>query len=275
MGRPAAWKPPIVPRPPARRRPFYTEYAWAYDILIDRPVRKECAAIVGWFIDRHILPGAEILDAGCGTGRYAIELARRGYRVHGIDLAPDLLEVARQRPILPSHVSFEPGDMLDLPHHQYDGVLCRGVLNDLLDDPSREQAFSMFGHALRPGGVLILDVREWTGSVERKEREPLFRKRVSTEHGELTFSSQTTLDEHARRLLIAERHELLCDDVRHVAEFSFAMRCWEQEELRALLARHGFDDVQSFGAYDPQIGIGTTDRLVIVSSRGDPPGARP
>jgi len=27
------------------RRPFYAEYAWAFDLLIDRPVRKECAAI--------------------------------------------------------------------------------------------------------------------------------------------------------------------------------------------------------------------------------------
>jgi hypothetical protein len=56
------------------RRPFYAEYAWAYDLLIDRPVRKECAVIAGWLIDRGIPPGAEVLDAGCGTGRYAIEL---------------------------------------------------------------------------------------------------------------------------------------------------------------------------------------------------------
>ena len=62
-----------------RRRPFYTEYAWPFDLLIDRPVRQECAVIAGWLLDRGALPGSEILDAGCGTGRYAIELARRGY----------------------------------------------------------------------------------------------------------------------------------------------------------------------------------------------------
>jgi len=77
------------------RRPFYADYAWAFDLIIDRPVRKECAAIATWLIERSVLPGARLLDAGCGTGRYAIELARRGYAVHGIDLSPELVNVAR------------------------------------------------------------------------------------------------------------------------------------------------------------------------------------
>ena len=77
------------------RRPFYAEYAWAFDLIIDRPVEKECAVIAAWLVGRGILPGAEILDAGCGTGRYSRELARRGYIVHGVDLSPELIEVAK------------------------------------------------------------------------------------------------------------------------------------------------------------------------------------
>src|SRR5258708_38983025 len=76
-------------------RPFYAEYAWAFDLLIDRPVEKECAVIAAWVVGRRILPGAETLDAGCGTGRYSRELARRGYVVHGVDLSPELIEVAK------------------------------------------------------------------------------------------------------------------------------------------------------------------------------------
>jgi len=56
-------------------RPFYGEYAWAFDFLIDRPAHQDCAAITAWFGERGVLPGAALLDAGCGTGRYASELA--------------------------------------------------------------------------------------------------------------------------------------------------------------------------------------------------------
>jgi hypothetical protein len=47
------------------RRRFYTEYAWAFDLIIDRPVRKESATIVSWLIERRVRPGADVLDAGC------------------------------------------------------------------------------------------------------------------------------------------------------------------------------------------------------------------
>src|SRR4029453_10213020 len=151
-----------------RRRPIYAEYAWAFDLLIDRPVRKECAAIATWLIDRGVLPGAEILDAGCGTGRYALELARRGYVVRGVDLSPELIHIAT-RAIGDSvgRVSFDLGDIAHLPTSRYDAILCRGVLNDIIDDADREVVFKAFAETLQSNGVLILDVREGGASWDR------------------------------------------------------------------------------------------------------------
>jgi 2-polyprenyl-3-methyl-5-hydroxy-6-metoxy-1,4-benzoquinol methylase len=80
----------MIDRPTPSRRPFYTDFAWAFDLLIDRPVVKECAVIATWLQQRGVRPGAALPDAGCGTGRYSIELARRGYVVHGIDASPEL-----------------------------------------------------------------------------------------------------------------------------------------------------------------------------------------
>ena len=248
------------------RRPFYAEFAWAFDLIIDRPVRKECAAIAAWLVGRGVPPGAEILDAGCGTGRYAIELARRGYVVHGIDLSPDLIEVAtRAIGDSPGGVSFSVGDITQLPASRYAAILCRGVLNDIVDEAVRGAAFAAFAAALQSNGVLILDVREWGASFERKTREPLFRKRVSTERGELTFTSVTALDRGNRKLLIAERHELVEAGETRVSDYQFVMRCWEIDELEGMLARHGFADISWFGAYDPAVAIGATDRIVVVA----------
>jgi SAM-dependent methyltransferase len=193
-------------------RPFYGEYAWAFDLLIDRPVHKECAAVTAWLIERGVLPGATLLDAGCGTGRYTGELARRGYLVEGVDRSSELIETARQAGRGRGHsVSFRVGDLLALPAAQYDGILCRGVLNDFVDEDARRSVFAAFARALRPAGVLILDVREWEATRDRKRREPVFRKSVATDRGTLTFTSTTALDPERHQLLLSERHTLVND----------------------------------------------------------------
>jgi SAM-dependent methyltransferase len=254
--------------PAAGARPFYTEYAWAFDLIIDRPVRKECAAIASWLIERGVLPGAGLLDAGCGTGRYSWELARRGYRVHGIDASPDLLHVATQPEAdRTGAVSFAVGNILTLSVGEYDAILCRGVLNDFVEDEDRDGVFSSLSQALRPGGVLVLDVREWETSAARKLQEPLFRKRVETGRGLLTFTSVTSLDAERRRLVVYERHTLAHGGQERSSDYVFVMRCWTREELALSLTSHGFDQVAYFGAYDSAVEAGRTDRIVAVAQR--------
>src|SRR5262249_13169828 len=141
--------------------------------------------------------------------------------------------------------------------------------NDIVDDAGRDAVFAAFGEALQSNGVLILDVREWAASVERKTREPLFRKRVSTDRGELTFTSVTTLDHENRQLLISERHELNKQGGERISDYQFVMRCSERAEIELLLARHGFGKVAWFGAYNPDVPIGSTDRLVLLAQRCD------
>ena len=252
------------------QRPFYGEYAWAFDLLIDRPVAKECTAIARWLVDRRIVPGARLLDAGCGTGRYAIELARRGYVVEGVDQSPELIDVAKRSAVhQPGSVSFQVGDLLALPDHRYDAILCRGVLNDFVDTESRDAVFSSFAGALRRGCVLILDVREWEATRDRKQREPLFRKTVDTDRGRLTFTSITELDPGRQQLLLSETHTLVDDAGEHSRDYRFAMRCWTRTELESVFERLGFGLVEYFGAYDPAVHAGATDRLVAVAQLSD------
>lgn len=61
-------------------------------------------------------PGQRILDVGCGGGRYARALADRGYRVTGVDLSADLLEVARENsPLLPGKPDYFRCDIRRMP----------------------------------------------------------------------------------------------------------------------------------------------------------------
>jgi magnesium-protoporphyrin O-methyltransferase len=71
------------------------------------------------------LHGKRVLDAGCGTGAFAVEAARRGAEVVAIDLSPTLVNLARER--LPAglagSVDFHSGDMLSPSLGQFDHVV--------------------------------------------------------------------------------------------------------------------------------------------------------
>jgi magnesium-protoporphyrin O-methyltransferase len=73
------------------------------------------------------LVGQRVLDAGCGTGALAVELAKRGACVVATDLSPTLIHLAKER--LPKDlnggkIDFVAGDMLDTSLGKFDHVVC-------------------------------------------------------------------------------------------------------------------------------------------------------
>jgi len=98
----------------------------------------------------------DALDAGCGTGFLAFELAARGHRVTGVDFAPAMIaearRKARERGVT---VRFEEGDIEQLPFDRgaFDLVISRHVLWTL---PHPEAAIDEWVRVLRPGGRLVV-----------------------------------------------------------------------------------------------------------------------
>ncbi len=76
------------------------------------------------------LTGRRILDAGCGPGVMTAELARRGAEVVGVDISPQLIEIAKRRldPVHGHRVQFRSGDMLAADLGRFDHVLAMDSL---------------------------------------------------------------------------------------------------------------------------------------------------
>ena len=103
--------------------------------------------------------GGSVLDAGCGTGRVAIELAQRGFDVVGIDLDPAMLDLARDKaPGLPwiegdlagTVVADEAGE-----RRRFDAVVAAGNVMIFLERGTEAAVVANIAAHLRPGGVLV------------------------------------------------------------------------------------------------------------------------
>ena len=106
-------------------------------------------------------PGAAVLDAGCGTGRHAILLARLGYRVTGVDIVPEAIRRARELADAEGvEVGLVVGDATDpgtlgMPGATFDTALDVGLFHSLSDDDA-ERYVAGLAAAVRPGGTALV-----------------------------------------------------------------------------------------------------------------------
>ena len=99
-----------------------------------------------------------ILDLCCGPGRHAIPLARRGYRVLGID--NNAAQISRAAALAPPGSAFQTHDVRDLASltGEFDGVINMWASFGYFDDATNSEILRQVSARLRPGGRAIFDV---------------------------------------------------------------------------------------------------------------------
>ncbi len=99
-------------------------------------------------------PPARVLDAGCGTGRVAIELARSGYDTVGIDAEPSMLDAARAKA---PDLEWILGDLSNaaLPEGHFDLVVAAGNVMIFLELGTEAAVVSNLARTVVPGGLVV------------------------------------------------------------------------------------------------------------------------
>ncbi|MFW5419914.1 methyltransferase domain-containing protein [Nocardiopsis sp. CNT-189] len=144
-------------------RPAHMEATRAsYDAIAAAYDEHFADQLSGKPLDRAVIAGfaelvrgtGPVVDAGCGPGRVTAHLASLGLDVHGVDLSPGMLAVARR---LHPELRFEEGSMtdLDLPEGGLGAVVAWYSLIHLLPEEV-PGALAGFHRALVPGGRLLL-----------------------------------------------------------------------------------------------------------------------
>jgi len=146
----------------------FRNYARYYDLLYrDKDYAAEARYVDG-LIQRHAAGATDIMDLGCGTGVHAIEFAKLGYKVHGIDSSDDMLQRAQSRqsqlqPELAARLNFSPGDICTYrAGHQFGVVTALfHVVSYQVSDEDLAQVFATAAKHLAPGGLFLFDC--WYG----------------------------------------------------------------------------------------------------------------
>jgi SAM-dependent methyltransferase len=198
---------------------WYEEWFWsdAYTVVYDHRDEEEAERLIN-LIERAIDPSpqAYILDIGCGRGRHARALARRGYCMTGVDLSEEAIEEARAEAAaedLDATTSFQVGDMREpVCEDCADGVVNLFTsFGYFEEDTENQRALAAMATALRPGGWFLQDflnapvVADSLGASEHETEEGVrihqdrwiengrVNKKITIEHDDGTDSFQESV----------------------------------------------------------------------------------
>ncbi|MCX7047114.1 MAG: methyltransferase domain-containing protein [Candidatus Sumerlaeota bacterium] len=204
-------------------------------------------------------PGATILDLCCGPGRHSLELARRGFRVTGVDITASYLEQARALAKQENlDVEFIQEDMRRFERRgAYDCVLNLFNSFGYFDDPEDDRRALLAMHrSLKSGGALVMDLFSREVAVRNHRRQDWY-----FENKDLFFMVRRALLRD--QTWIENRWITMRDGARR--EYVFGHRLYGEDELATLLRECGFRDIQTYGDFTGAAFTEQSTRLILAA----------
>ena len=205
--------------------------------------------------------GKNVLDLCCGPGRHSIPLAKRGFRVTGVDRAKFLLDKAKAKAKAAKvKIEWIQADMRDFVRPgSFHIVLNLLTSFGYFDDKDQDVAVlrNMFV-SLRPGGTCVIDVggKEWLARIFQPTTSRLLPD------GTLLVQRHEIFDDWTRI-----RNEWILIRKGRTKSFRFHHTIYSGQELRERMERAGFADVKLYGDLDGGAYGSNAQRLIAVGRK--------
>lgn len=218
-------------------------------------------------------PGEHVLDVPCGNGRLSFELAKRGYRVTGIDISPEFVDEARSRraqAVDPSadadgidsraEADFALGDMRSIEGESvYDGAYCFGNSFGFMQYDDMENFLSAVARALKPGRRFIVNTGMAAESVL-----PDFEEQSCHEIDDIVM---TVKERYLAEESCIDSEYIFEQDGRKESRFA---KHWiyTVAEIQRMLKRAGFKVIECYGSLECEpYKLGSRELFVVSAAR--------
>lgn len=204
--------------------------------------------------------GSAILDLYCGYGRHAIELAKRGFQVTGVDATQAFLDIAAQKAQEEQvPVAFRLCDMRELDYNnRFDAVINMFAAFGYFTDEENAGVLQRVADALRPEGLFLIDLlnREWMvrNNLNRYWRHPsgdyVLSYKVELKHGIVTM----------KRVLVNQ-----VTDTK--TQYEFVLRAYSLPEMEFILDKSRLKIKATYGGFDGRAYGAEAPRMIILAQK--------
>jgi SAM-dependent methyltransferase len=214
------------------------------------------------FIHRQLqLPiGARVLDIPCGNGRLSLALARQGFQMSAVDIAPEFIEEAFANSMEGGlDIDWQQREMRDLPwKSEFDGAFCFGNSFGYLDDEGNSEFLKVLSGTLKAGARFVLDAPAIAECLL-----PHVQPHRAMEIAGIKVEIDTRYDTGQRRMF----NDFTFTRNGQTEKRPSSQRIYTHQELVNLLADSGFEFSKAFSSTDDAPFEAGSQRLLLVATR--------
>jgi len=250
----------------------FNKYAAYYDsIYQDKPYEHEVMQLEKFIKQYSKIPVSNIVSLGCGTATYEILLAKKGFKIVGVDVSDDMLKIGQEKVhanSLNSKISLLQGDIRDINlDNKFDLVLMMfNIAGYLHTQKDFRMVTKNVQKYLKPGGLFIFDA--WNKPAVEQD-PPSDRQRTIKQGGKLiTRKTKGFLDKQNK--LVKIKFEILEQvgdkSIKTVSE-NHPMRYWEINKIQRILNTEGLQFIKATSFHDPNKSISDKEWDMYVIAR--------
>jgi ubiquinone/menaquinone biosynthesis C-methylase UbiE len=194
---------------------IFNDYSLYYDLLYSEKDYISESNYIHYLIQKYAPNVQQVLELGCGTGIHAMNMARLGYTVHGIDMSSTMLQQAENRVqdfLKQDVVSLSIGDVRDLQLNKtFDAIISLfHVISYQITNKDLDATFATVKRHLKPNGIFIFDCWYGPGVLSDPPRSRI--KRVENENMEVIRLTESEVYSHSNTVDVSF-HMLIKDKV--------------------------------------------------------------